>query len=297
MATLREIKGRIASVKSTLKITSAMKLVASAKLRKAQQAVEGLTPYQRTIAEILAAAGGSVDSSEDKTGRSAGTSFGEGITSGQSRTAIVTVSSNSSLCGAFNNNIIKKTKEVIAQEGPEVDVFAIGRRVADSMRKAGYPSDDYSDLVAHTSYKDASELSQTLIDAYNMGVYSKVILIYNHFVTTSKQEVMVETYLPFGLEDQGSLLGGVSAANEDEYILEPSGEEIIQTLLPQVMRLKIYNMLLDSVAAEHAARTVAMQAATDNGEELLQDLSLEYNKGRQAKITSELLDIAGGSQQ
>jgi len=314
MASLREIKERIGSVKSTLKITSAMKLVASAKLRKAQQMVEGMTPYQRTIAEILAAATADETS---QAGRAAEIIFSDGAEKtnssrrssrlAQSRVAVVTIASNSSLCGAFNANVIRKTKEVLAELGPDVDVYAIGRKIAEPMRKAGYPNiDDYSKLVAHPSYADACELSQTLIDAYNMGLYSKVILVYNHFVSTSKQEVVVETYLPFGLQNEAFLSteGEKSESGSQngpvlltDYILEPSGEAIVETLLPQVMRLKIYNMILDSVASEHAARTVAMQAATDNGEDLLQDLSLEYNKGRQSKITSEILDLVGGSQQ
>ena len=363
MSSLREIKDRIGSVRSTLKITSAMKLVASAKLHKAQQAVEALRPYEETLSSILAdvraAAPGSsapgpsalgtsalipgsdreFPASHAENGVNSGTAGGfsashaeNGVNSGTARShsrteapgrvAIVAVAGNSSLCGAFNINVFKRVMAEISSCGAPVDVFPIGRRIADPLRKAGYPSghsslSDLNDLVAHPSYGQAGALAQTLIDAYNSGVYSRVVLIYNHFVTTSRQEVVAETYLPFQLycgpghsssapAPSSSAPGHSSSApchserseeSAPDYILEPSAATIADQLLPQVMRLKIYAMVLDSVAAEHAARTVAMQTATDNAEDILAELTLEYNKGRQQQITSEILDIVGGSQQ
>ena len=189
------------------------------------------------------------------------------------------------------------------------DVFPIGRRIADPLRKAGFPAArDLNDLAAHPSYETASELAQSLTDAYAAGVYSKVILIYNHFVTASRQEVVCETYLPWNdsptkrAENVGEPYPeeGVAYENGDfcgRYIVEPSPSSVAETLLPQVMRLKIYAMLLDSAAAEHAARMIAMQTATDNAQDILDELTLEYNKGRQQQITAEILDIVGGSQQ
>ncbi len=311
MASLREIKDRIGSVRSTLKITSAMKLVASAKLHKAQQAVETLRPYEATLSSILAdvraAAPGSCPSA----------SVPVHGASAPGRVAIVAAASNSSLCGAFNINVFKRTMAEIASCGAPVDVFPIGRRIADSLRKAGHdPSGgDLNNLVAHPSYEQAGELAQTLIDAYNSGVYSRIVLIYNHFVSISRQEVVTETYLPSVLSEpapgsEPSALSEPSPCHSEsspchserseesapDYIFEPSAALIAQQLLPQVMRLKIYAMLLDSVAAEHAARTIAMQTATDNAEDILAELTLEYNKGRQQQITSEILDIVGGSQ-
>ena len=283
MAALREIKDRISSVRSTLKITSAMKLVASAKLRKAQQAVEAMVPYQkelsRVLEEVRAAAGKSgVAVPAPETGK----------------VAVVCVSSNSSLCGAFNGNVIRKALSVLSEYGDDADVYAVGKKMAERLRKEEYePIGDYNYLVASPEYAEASEFAQKLIDSYNSGVYSKVVLVYTHFVSASRQVVKVETYLPFVLDDTA---GREAKDFESKYIMEPSARQIAEAIMPQVMRLKVYTVLLDSLASEHAARTVAMQAATDNGKELLDELTLEYNKGRQGKITSEILDLAGGQQ-
>ena len=327
MSSLREIKDRIGSVRSTLKITNAMKLVSSAKLRKAQQAIEALRPYEATLSAILAEvnSGEGVGLSEVRHQKGAKMQhppvFSEGGASiwgenaSASRVAVVAVASNSSLCGSFNGNVLRKTLEVLRDGMPLggsaslADVFPIGRRIADPLRKAGFPAvRDLNDLAAHPSYEAASELAQSLTDAYAAGVYSKVILIYNHFVTASRQEVVCETYLPWNdspakraenVGDPGSE-EGVAYENGDfcgRYIVEPSPSSVAETLLPQVMRLKIYAMLLDSAAAEHAARMIAMQTATDNAQDILDELTLEYNKGRQQQITAEILDIVGGSQQ
>ena len=310
MASLREIKDHIASVRSTLKITSAMKLVASAKLRKAQQAAEGVRPYTEALAAMLARVlgqgshsslrpSGEPDPSQQSWAPPVTATGGYGserkATLPQESVAIVAVASNSSLCGAFNINVIHKVQEVIARfrkEGTEVEVIPVGRKMADAMRKAGYPSPaDWSDLVGHNSFEKSAAFAQALIEAYNSGRYSRILFIYNHFVSTSSQKVTVETYLPFN----STVIP--SEAKESEYILEPSREEILATLLPQVMRLRVHTVLLDSIAAEHAARTIAMQTASDNAEDLLGELTLEYNKGRQQKITSEILDLVGGARQ
>ena len=378
MSSLREIKDRIGSVRSTLKITNAMKLVSSAKLRKAQQAIEALRPYETTLSGILAevSPGGSgfagvagvprqktPKTSEPPEFFEGGPSKSDENVRAAGRVAVVAVASNSSLCGSFNGNVLRKTLEVLrgntmeavrlsgsqastlspqsaAQTAPEgawppsgraasgrrtappsrrgadapfpplngehlpvcVDVYPIGRRIADPLRKAGYPAAtgqlaaaiDLNDLAAHPSYEAAAELAQSLADAYADGVYSKVILIYNHFVSSSRQEVVCETYLPW---QEKPVDAEELAPFGTDYIVEPSAESISKTLLPQVMRLKIYAMLLDSAAAEHAARMIAMQTATDNAQDILDELTLEYNKGRQQQITAEILDIVGGSQQ
>jgi len=229
----------------------------------------------------------------------------------------VAVASNSSLCGAFNINVIHKVQEVVEEcrrAGESVEVISVGRKMAEAMRKAGFAPEDNADLVGRNSFEKSSEFAQTLIDAFNAGCYSRVLLIYNHFVSTASQKVCVETYLPFHPTGQGvspSLRPSAGAdpsrpdrasvilseSEESDYILEPSREEILATLLPQVMRLRVHTVLLDSIAAEHAARTLAMQAASDNAEDLLGELTLEYNKGRQQKITAEILDLVGGAQQ
>ena len=289
MASLREIKDHISSVRSTLKITSAMKLVASAKLRKAQQAVEGMRPYTEALSKMLERVVCPVATGEGQ----------ESPVATNTVTAIVAVASNSSLCGAFNINVIHKVEETVSQlkaAGQTVEVISVGRKMAEAMRKAGFPSDDYSDLVGHNNFDKSASFAQTLIDAFNSGKYGRVLLIYNHFVSTASQKVALEQYLPFGL---GRLeeVPVSPPATENDIILEPSREEILKTLLPQVMRLRIHTVLLDSIAAEHAARTIAMQTASDNAEDLLGELSLEYNKGRQQKITAEILDLVGGAQQ
>lgn len=285
MSSLREIKDRIGSVKSTLKITSAMKLVASSKLRKAQKAIETLRPYEETLCGILASL-----TSGEASGQTAPTTVdtpASGSAADGGKKAVVVISSNSSLCGGFNGNVVKKALEVLKGCG-DVELFAIGRRGADALRKAGYPSDDWSELVAKPSYALSEKLAKKIAGRFSDGEYSQVILVYNHFVTTAHQEVVIEQYLPFAAP--------VVAAPEDSdlYIIEPGREEVLEELVPKVTALKFHAAILDSAAAEHAARTVAMQTATDNAQDLLDELTLEYNKGRQQKITSEILDLLGG---
>ena len=283
MPSLKEIKGHIGSVKSTLKITSAMKLVASAKLRKAQTAIENMLPYERGLRSILAEVGDRGPLAEAR--------------AASGKVALVAFASNSSLCGGFNANAIRETrarvKELSAQ-GKQVTVFSVGRRIADSMAKAGYPSPkDMTKLSAKPEYEGAKALAESLRTGFESGEYEGVELIYNHFVTAATQQVTREQYLPMALGT------ATEEAREemDQAIVEPSKEEVLEALVPKVLNLKIYTVLLDSAAAEHAARTIAMQTATDNGDKVLQELTLEYNKGRQQKITAEILDLVGGQQE
>ena len=299
MPSLKEIKGRIASVSSTLKITSAMKMVASAKLHKAQAAIGNMLPYEQRLSRILAdllavseQPAGAVQhipkfpakkrEHTDRTGGEVG------------RVAVVAWSSNSSLCGGFNAAVIRKTLAVVKkweQDGAKVTVFSVGRKMADAMRKAGYPSPaDYTKLADTPSYEGAAALADTLIAAFDEGRFDRVELIYNHFHSTASQPTRHEVYLPFSVEN-------TTDADLEDFIVEPSREELIAQLVPTFQRLRIYTTLLDANAAEHAARTVAMQTATDNGNNLLQELTLEYNKSRQQKITSEILDLVGGTLQ
>ena len=287
MASLKETKGRIASVKSTLKITSAMKMVASAKLHKAQNAIENMRPYERKLREMLSLLLHSASVPVASVGHSsAGT------------VAIVAVASNSSLCGGFNGNVVREVKARVAAlkaEGYDVEVLSIGKRVADPLKKAGFPSaEDWNELVAHPSYSMADDLAKMLQKAYDDGKYARIELVYNHFVSVGTQKVVCDTYLPMAPLTAD---GDTTREWPEDLIIEPTPEEMLADLLPRVRSLRIYTVILDSVAAEHAARTVAMQTATDNGENILQELTLEYNKGRQQKITSEILDIVGGSMQ
>ena len=327
MASLKEIKGRIASVGSTLKITSAMKMVASAKLHKAQSAIGNMVPYQKRLLGMLedllsaealpddsaASRAGQADPSADwSDGHSAVRSDGASADwsvylNGRQHlrsVALVCFSSNSSLCGGFNANAIREALKVVNEykaAGVEVTVYSIGRKMAEAMRKAGYPSPaDYTSLSASPSYDAAAALGRELESAFLSGRFDKVEFIYNHFKSTASQPTVRETYLPFSLGpgDSGSADtasdGSYTVADGRGFIVEPSRPALIVQLLPKALMLKVYTVLLDTVTAEHAARTVAMQMATDNGNELLQDLTLEYNKGRQQKITSEILDLEGG---
>lgn len=285
MASLREIKDRIGSVRSTLKITSAMKLVSSAKLRKAQKAIEGMRPYQQALKEILEAAGAGIQSG-------AAESPDAGVAA-DGKVAVVAISSNSSLCGGFNTSIIGRAlRTVSAQESP-VEVFAIGRKMADAMRKAGYTrEDDYNEIIAHPSYKLSAQFARSLAERFESGEFSRVLLVYNRFVSATSQEPVTEQFLPDKpLQPSGSADDGFR-----KYIIEPSADGLASRLLPQVRNLRFHAAVLDSAAAEQAARTIAMQTATDNAEDLLAELSLEYNKGRQQKITAEILDLVGGQQ-
>lgn len=284
MPSLKEIKGRISSVQSTLKITSAMKLVSSAKLRKAQKAIEAMRPYSESLQGILQ---NLLQSSPAAAGAGPWAEKREG-----GDVVIVAIASNSSLCGAFNANIIRKVRE-LQLDYPEAVVYSIGRKLADAMRKAGFPSpENLNALAEHPSYEASSAFSSRLREDFSAGKIRKVLLVYNHFVSTSRQDPTIETFLPAALP-----VAGESEPSEapTEYILEPDVQSVLSALYPRVQDLRFFTALLDSVASEHAARTVAMQIATDNGEDLLHSLTLQYNKSRQQKITSEILDLAGGA--
>ena len=307
MPSLKEIKGRIGSVKSTLKITSAMKLVASAKLRKAQQAIEGMRPYERKLQEMMERLAAQAGGLSGVFTRQRPEAAGEDAVPAPEKVAIVAFASNSSLCGAFNANAVRLALETVKSfEDADVTVYSVGRKMADAMRKTGHPSPaDYQKLADAPSYAPAADLADSLMDAFLEGRLDRVELVYTHFVSSGKQVAVRETLLPMEISPLASLgrndnspviLGGVEKS-EMGYILEPSAADLLEQLIPKSLKLKFYTALLDSNASEHAARTVAMQTATDNGEDLLQELTLQYNKGRQQKITAEILDLAGGSQE
>ena len=344
MASLKEIKDRIASVGGTLKITSAMKMVASAKLHKAQQAIGNMLPYEKRLhsmlIDLMGAVNMSAPASEEGSARLVSLSNQPDHTESEGayslmaqrqvhRVAIVAFASNSSLCGAFNSNAIREATAVINEyrasglRDSDIVVYSVGRRMAEAMRKLGFPSPaDFTKMSDSPSYEAASALAQELLDGFVSGRFDKVELVYNHYKSTSSQPTTRQTYLPLSLADAtadlqaGKITDSASESDTnrgaepvgapvvrqgspttEDLIVEPSKEALIATLLPKVIRLRIFTTLLDSAAAEHAARTVAMQLATDNGNDLLQELTLEYNKGRQQKITSEILDLVGGSLQ
>lgn len=288
MASLKEVKGRIATVNNTRKITSAMKMVASAKLHKAQGAITNMLPYERRLHGLLTNLLSGGDILSWNTPREV------------KRVALVVFSSNSSLCGGFNANVIKHAcawlDEHKALGIENILVYPIGKKVADALLKQGYSvQGDYQHMADKPSFAKASVLAQQLMDMFEKGEVDRVELLYNHFKSTASQILTHEVYLPFLSSHEEKLSDEESRTEEIDYILEPSREELLTMLLPKVLRMKLYTALLDSNASEHAARTMAMQIATDNADELLQELTLMYNKTRQQAITNELLDIVGGS--
>lgn len=290
MASLKEVKGRIISVNNTRKITSAMKMVASAKLHKAQAAIESMLPYQQSLNHIL-----TNFLSADTEVQSPFTAEREEV----KRVAVVVFASNTSLCGGFNANILRHLTTVLDEyrakgvADKDLLVYPVGRKVAEGMKKMGVQAEgDFQHLADKPSYQEAAELAASLAELFLHGEIDKVELLYNHFQSTAVQVLTRETFLPIDLAHAKAQTEG---GRIPDYIVEPSVDAVMQKLLPKVLRMKMFTVALDSNAAEHAARTMAMQIATDNADDLLQELTVTYNKTRQQAITNELLDIVGGS--
>lgn len=296
MASLKEVKTRINSVKNTRKITSAMKMVASAKLHKAQGAIENMLPYQKTLNKILTnflSADVPVESPYVRERE-------------VKRVAIVVFSSNTSLCGAFNANVIKMMMQTIGEfrtlGQDNILIFPVGKKVDEAARRMGFiPREVSPTLSDKPTYQEAAELAHRLMDMYVAGEVDRVEIIYHHFKSMGVQILLRETYLPINLTNVVSEADGKNEAEAREYkitndyIIEPNAKDLIAGLIPTVLNQKIFTAAVDSNASEHAARTLAMQVATDNANELIQDLTKQYNKTRQQAITNELLDIVGGS--
>lgn len=287
MASLKEIKDRLGSVKSTKKITSAMKMIASSKLHKAQNAINNFLPYEEKLDAILTNLLSSDTSYESPFVQKRDTK----------RIAIVVFSSNSSLCGAYNTNVIKEFNHTYNKKrnlGKEnILIYPVGKKIADAIKKQGLKAEgSYLEMADKPSYQAVQNLAKELISKYVTREIDEVILIYHHFISTGNQKLMNTTFLPFDLEKSKQETTG---NNQTDYILEPSKEEILTNLIPTVLYARLYAALLDSNASEHAARTVAMQIATDNADELIQDLTVQYNKSRQQAVTNQLLDIIGGA--
>lgn len=321
MPSLKEIKTRIASVESTRKITSAMKMVASSKLHRAQTAIQNMLPYENLLEHILksflvsmpdAAEGDLTEERKD-------------IKS----VALVVYSSNNSLCGGYNNNVIRKMLHAIdgyhAQGINNITIYPIGRKVAEKVKSLGLNcGGDFVELADKPNATECRNIAEELMEKYTKHEYDKVELIYHHFKSAGSQVLTCRNYLPLDLStekigayndrDLSSNLATAKAQEylrkkgktaeknspdavplNDDFIVEPDIKTVLGELVPKALDLMIYTALLDSNASEHAARMVAMQAATDNADELLKDLNLQYNKSRQAAITNELLDIVGGS--
>lgn len=292
MASLKEVKTRIASVQSTRKITSAMKMVASSKLHHAQQDIERMRPYERLLTHIMSTFVVSMEGEID-------TPFASERE--VKRVAIVLYTSNSSLCGGFNANVTKAflgKVQAYRRTGVEiVKVYALGKKAVDAARKAGFEvTDEYCAMLDHPAYDKAQAVAADIMSLYTAGAIDRADMIYHHFKSAGTQILTEEVFLPVSF-DTGVKNGGEeqSAKAALDFIVEPSKQEVVKQLVPRSLHLKLYTALLDSLASEHAARVIAMQVATDNADELLRELTLTYNKTRQQAITSELLDIVGGS--
>lgn len=288
MASLKEVKTRIASVNSTRKITSAMKMVASSKLHRAQQAIESMRPYERQLTRIMSTFVGSMEGEVD-------TAYA--AQRDVKRVVIVLFTSNSSLCGGYNANavkaFVKKVEEYRSRNIEIRRVYAMGKKAAEAVGKLkNFDLVDKSALLDHPSYQEAAKVASELMDLYVKGDIDEVDLIYHHFKSAGTQILTTETFLPIDLHTDSTEEG---ATNNLNFIVEPSIGDIVNQLIPKSLHLRLYTALLDSLASEHAARVIAMQVATDNADDLLRELTLTYNKTRQQAITNELLDIAGGS--
>jgi len=290
MANLKEIRSRITSVSSTRQITSAMKMVSAAKLRRAQDAITQMRPYANKLKELL---GNLSDSAEDSA---------EGIYTEErdvERVLLIPITSNRGLAGAFNANIIKETKRIIAEKYADknVTVLSIGKKADDFFKKTEFNikgttlPNKLDTLYDDLTFENVANVAQKIMDSYSYKQFDKVELIYNSFINAAMQKVEVEQYLPIVPQEVDE-----NDNSQVDYIFEPSKEFIISELIPKSLRIQLYKAILDSYASEHGARMTAMHKATDNATELIGDLKLVYNKARQASITNEILEIVGGAE-
>ena len=282
MANLKEIRNRIASVSSTMQITSAMKMVSAAKLKKAQDAITAMRPYSEKLTELLQNLSATLESDNG------------GVFAEQrpvNKVLIVAITSNRGLCGAFNANVIKQIKVLQASyAGKHVDVLAIGKKGNDSLKKTCNIVDNKSSIFDELTFENVADVAQSLMDRFAAGEYDKIEVVYNHFKNAATQIVLTEQFLP--LEPAAE----TTTTTATDYIFEPSKEEIVLSLVPLSLKTQLYKAVRDSFASEHGARMTAMHKATDNATALRNQLKLTYNKARQAAITGEILEIVGGAE-
>ncbi len=283
MANLKEIRNRIASVKSTMQITSAMKMVSAAKLKKAQDAITAMRPYANKLTELLQSLSASLDADS-------GSKFSEQRE--LNKVLIVAITSNRGLCGAFNSNIIKEVRNLAENtySNQEVSLVTIGKKGNDILSKSLSIESNNNDIYDDLTFDNVAEIAQMLMDKYSDGSYDKIELVYNKFKNAATQIVMTEQFLPIV-----PVASDESVSNVD-YIFEPSKAEIVEQLIPKSLKTQLFKAIRDSFASEHGARMTAMHKATDNAGELRDSLTLTYNKARQAAITNEILEIVGGAE-
>lgn len=285
MANLKEIRSRISSVSSTMQITNAMKMVSAAKLKRAQDAITAMRPYSEKLTELLQHLSATL----------------EGDTGGKyseqreiNNVLIVTITSNRGLAGAFNSNIIKEVRNLTEgiYAGKKVDLITLGKKGHDILKKNLTVIQNDNHILDEVVFEEVSALAEKLMALYVDGTYDQILLVYNSFKNAATQEIITEEFLPIKSSETEE-----STKNaETFYIFEPSQEEIIETLIPKSLKTQLFKAIRDSVASEHGARMTAMHKATDNAMELRDDLTLQYNKARQAAITNEILEIVGGAE-
>ena len=283
MANLKEIRLRITSVGSTMQITSAMKMVSAAKLKRAQDAITQMRPYANKLTDLLENLSASLDGSD------------QGLYS-QNReiknVLLVSVTSNRGLCGGFNANIIKKVKKLINDDYSNINtkILSIGKKSSEHFEKNGFNViGKHDSLFGDLTFENVSKVAESIMKEFASGNFDKVVLIYNQFKNAATQTVMTENYLPVQANKN-------EGTNSGEYIFEPEKQEIVEQLIPKSLNTQLFKAILDSHASEHGSRMTAMHKATDNAGELKKELTLTYNKARQAAITGEILEIVGGAE-
>lgn len=283
MANLKEIRNRIASVSSTMQITSAMKMVSAAKLKKAQDAITAMRPYANTLTELIQNLSGALESDSQNPYTQQRDA---------KKTLLIAITSNRGLCGAFNANIIKKTRQLLEEDfsAKEVRLITIGKKGSEILDKTGKVQASHDAIFDDLTYENVGEIAQTIMDQFANSDFDEAILVYNRFKNAATQIVEVEPYLPIVAETDSS------RSSSSDYIFEPNKIDIVNDLLPKSLKMQLFKALRDSFASEHGARMTAMHKATDNATELRDQLKLTYNKARQAAITNEILEIVGGAE-
>ncbi|KAB2859872.1 MAG: ATP synthase F1 subunit gamma [Flavobacteriales bacterium] len=289
MANLKEIRNRIVSISSTRQITSAMKMVSAAKLRRAQDAITQMRPYSKKLQEILENLSSGLDSTD-------------GVYSQErevKNVLFVSITANRGLCGGFNNNVIKTIRRIAESEykGCNITVVSVGKKSVDSFKSSPWSSKGRElfsksiEIVDNLTFDNAAELAQILMDEFAARNLDKVVLVYNQFKNAAVQEIQAEQFLPIVPTQNTN-----DKASSTDYIFEPNKEFIVQELIPKSLKTQLFKALLDSRASEHGARMTAMHKATDNATDLINALKLSYNKARQAAITNEILEIVAGAE-
>ena len=281
MANLKEIRGRITSISSTMQITSAMKMVSAAKLKKAQDAITMLRPYSEKLQELI-----------QKVSTGSEGSLSEYAQKREVKKILyIAISSNRGLAGAFNSSVIKELNANYKQkEDVEIEVLTIGKKVFDTVRRVRTVYDNQSSIYDSVSFEAVSKLTSAVMKDFSEGIFDEVYLVYNKFINAATQQVITEQLLPITMPEQAE------EDAESDYIFEPDKQTILETLIPKSIKTQVYKALLDSIASEHGARMTAMHKATDNANALKNELVIFYNKARQAAITNEILEIVSGAE-